>query len=210
MDNKENNIVVLGGTFNPLSKAHGYIIKLAAKIVKANKMILVPTNDKFLYSWKDFDSNNIIPNQVRIKILNEFSKRNMNVEISRLEMDGITYKTFDTLTKIKEENANSNIYFIFGSEKLEELNKWYRYKELLRNFNFIIIQRNEDNIQELLEKNEYLQEFLLNFTFVEDNKEYAFISSTKIRNAIKNKDISTMKNLTYNYCISILKKEGLL
>lgn len=208
MDNKENNIVVLGGTFNPLSKAHGYIIKLASKIVKASKMILVPTSDKFLKSWKEFDSNNIISSEVRIAILNEFNKRNKNVEISHLELDGITYKTFDTLTKIKEENPEANIYFIFGSEKLSELQKWYRYKDLLENFNFIVIQRNKDNINDLLEKNEYLQGFLLNFIFVEDKKDIAFISSTKIREAIKNKDFSTIKDLTYNYCVKILKKEG--
>ena len=202
----KNNIVVFGGTFNPLSKAHGQILKEVGKKVDASKLILVPTDCSFLKSWKNFSSNQILSTSLRLQILDEFKKHNKNVEISKVEIDKISSKTYTTLKYLKQKNPSSNIYFIMGSEKLNELGKWYKIDDLLLEFKIVIVKRNNDDISLLNKDNEYYNKYKDSFIFYNSKDEYQNISSTKIRELINSKDYDNLNKYTYNYIVRILKR----
>lgn len=205
-----NKIVVLGGTFNPLSKAHGELIKYLVDYFDAFKGILLPTNDNFFHSWKHFKDKSILPINLRLKILNEFVKRNQNIEIELLEVEGKSKKTYTSLKFLSEKYPDNEILFAFGSEKVEELSRRYRIEDILNEYKIILIRRNHDNLNYLLENDDFLKKHKSSFIPLNFEDGLQDISSTKIRDALNNKNEEELKKLTYNYVIDILKEEGYL
>lgn len=202
----KNNIVIFGGTFNPLSKAHGDILKLVAKKLNAYKLILLPTDTSFLKEWKNYNSLNILSTSLRLEILNEFKTRNKNVEISTIEIEKLTSKTYLSLKYLQNIYKDSNLYFILGSEKLNELERWYEIDNLLKEFKIVVVKRNNDDIDSLIKDTKLVNKYKDRFIFFDSKKEYQEISSTKIRELINQNKFNDLNQYTYNYVIKILKK----
>lgn len=207
---KNETVVVLGGTFNPFSKAHGYVIKAAGKFLSTKNMILLPTGDNFLVDWKSYDQTDIIPIKTRIKILEEFKKRNKNIEIEYCEVNKATSKTFDSLELIQSKHPNATIYFILGNEKTEDFDRWYKAEEILKNYKILMFSRDFDLDYSNFKESELYKNHLEAFIFKKEHNKFNDISSTKIREAIKNKDKDALKKMTYNYVIKILEEDNLL
>ena len=208
MENKQ--ILIFGGTFNPLSRAHGDLIRYLKRIFKPEKVIILPTGNGFFHSRKHFDENSILPLDLRLKILNEYKKRNKNIEIELIEVEGITSKTYDSLNYLQSKYPDYELLFCFGTEKADELVRWYKIEELLEKYRIVLIRRNFDDFRNLFTGNEFLKKHKEDFILVDSKDDLQDISSTKIREAIKNKDINELKKLTYVYVIDILKSEGCL
>lgn len=208
MENKQ--ILIFGGTFNPLSRAHGDLIRYLKRIFKPEKVIILPTGNGFFHSRKHFDENSILPLDLRLKILNEYKKRNKNIEIELIEVEGITSKTYDSLNYLQSKYPDYELLFCFGTEKADELVRWYKIEELLEKYRIVLIRRNFDDFENLFMGNEFLKKHKEDFILVDSKDDLQDISSTKIREAIKNKDINELKKLTYVYVIDILKSEGCL
>ena len=208
MENKQ--ILIFGGTFNPLSRAHGDLIRYLKRIFKPEKVIILPTGNGFFHSRKHFDENSILPLDLRLKILNEYKKRNKNIEIELIEVEGITSKTYDSLNYLQSKYPDYELLFCFGTEKADELVRWYKIEELLEKYRIVLIRRNFDDFGNLFMGNEFLKKHKEDFILVDSKDDLQDISSTKIREAIKNKDINELKKLTYVYVIDILKSEGCL
>ena len=98
---KKEKIIVFGGSFNPLSKAHGDLIHLLINNYKPDRFILLPSSDEFIKEKKHFQEEDIIPLNKRLKILNEFNKRNRKIEIELIEINNPTFKTYDSLIFLK-------------------------------------------------------------------------------------------------------------
>ena len=208
MENKQ--ILIFGGTFNPLSRAHGDLIRYLKRIFKPEKVIILPTGNGFFHSRKHFDENSILPLDLRLKILNEYKKRNKNIEIELIEVEGITSKTYDSLNYLQSKYPDYELLFCCGTEKADELVRWYKIEELLEKYRIVLIRRNFDDFGNLFTGNEFLKKHKEDFILVDSKDDLQDISSTKIREAIKNKDINELKKLTYVYVIDILKSEGCL
>lgn len=205
---KKEKIIVFGGSFNPLSKAHGDLIHLLINNYKPDRFILLPSSDEFIKEKKHFQKEDIIPLNKRIKILNEFNKRNRKIEIELIEINKPTFKTYDSLMFLKNKYKDSDIYFALGSEKLINLHNRYKINELLKYFKFIVLKRSEVSESE---NNLNREEIVLNnkssFIFFNFNKDLHDISSTKIRELIKNKDYQALNRFTYKYVINELLKD---
>ena len=198
-------IVVLGGTFNPLSKAHISILRQAKKEVKASKMIFLPTGDTFLHDWKKMNDKEILPTSLRLSILEEYCRRNKNTYISRCEIEKITMKTYDSLNYIKSEYKDCEIYFICGSEKITELGRWYKIDDLLKEFHVIIFKRNHDDIKKLSQDFQLYKNYPDSFIFSSSKDDIQNISSTMIRVEL-NKDGKIDERLTYKYIIKLIEE----
>ena len=114
-----DKIVLLGGTFNPLSKAHDRILQASKRLVKANKAILLPTADGFLKTWKGFDANEILPLETRLKILREYCRRHKNTLLETIEVDHKTSFTVDSLDYLKE-NTIPRSFSLFSGQKRQK------------------------------------------------------------------------------------------
>lgn len=207
---KNESVVVLGGTFNPFSKAHGYVIKAAGKFLNTKNMILLPTGDNFLVDWKSYDKKDIVPIKTRIKILEEFKRRNKNIEIEYCEVNKETSKTLDSLELIQNKHPNATIYFILGNEKTEDFERWYKVEEILKKYKILMFSRDFDLDYRVFKGTNLYKNNSEAFIFKKEHNKFNDISSTKIREAINNKDKEALRKMTYNYVIKILAEDNLL
>ena len=205
---KKEKIIVFGGSFNPLSKAHGDLIHLLINNYKPDRFILLPSSDEFIKEKKHFQEEDIIPLNKRLKILKEFNKRNRKIEIELIEINNPTFKTYDSLMFLKNKYKDSDIYFALGSEKLINLHNRYKINELLKSFKFIVLKRSEvSGSVNNLNREEIVLNNKSSFIFFNFKKDLHDISSTKIRELIKNKDYKALNRFTYKYAINELLKD---
>lgn len=143
-------IGIFGGCFNPPHKMHKDI---ALNLIKNNyidKVIYVPTGNKY-------QKNDLIDAKIRYNMIEIMIEGYDNLEISDYEIkNNLTY-TYQTLNYFKNKYKNDEIYFICGTDNLSEITTWKNYEYILSNFKLLVINRNNDlkniNINILNNKN---------------------------------------------------------
>ena len=178
-------IAIYGGSFNPMHIGHEKIVDYVLNNLNMDKIIIIPVG---IPSHRE---NNLEQSDTRLKICKEIFKGNKKIEVSDIEIksEGKSY-TYDTLLKLMDLYGENNEFFeIIGEDSLKSLKTWKNYEELLKICKFIVFRRKDDkNIQ--IDK-----EFLNNKNIIILENEYYDISSTEIRNMIKNnEDISAFVN----------------
>ena len=178
-------IAIYGGSFNPMHIGHKKIVDYVLNNLNMDKIIIIPVG---IPSHRE---NNLEQSDTRLKICKEIFKGNKKIEVSDIEIksEGKSY-TYDTLLKLIDLYGENNEFFeIIGEDSLKSLKTWKNYEELLKICKFIVFRRKDDkNIQ--IDK-----EFLNNKNIIILENEYYDISSTEIRNMIKNnEDISAFVN----------------
>ena len=178
-------IAIYGGSFNPMHIGHEKIVDYVLNNLNMDKIIIIPVG---IPSHRE---NNLEQSDTRLKICKEIFKGNKKIEVSDIEIksEGKSY-TYDTLLKLMDLYGENNEFFeIIGEDSLKSLKTWKNYEELLKICKFIVFRRKDDkNIQ--IDK-----EFLYNKNIIILENEYYDISSTEIRNMVKNnEDISAFVN----------------
>ena len=178
-------IAIYGGSFNPMHIGHEKIVDYVLNNLNMDKIIIIPVG---IPSHRE---NNLEQSDTRLKICKEIFKGNKKIEVSDIEIksEGKSY-TYDTLLKLMDLYGENNEFFeIIGEDSLKSLITWKNYEELLKICKFIVFRRKDDkNIQ-------IDEEFLNNKNIIILENEYYDISSTEIRNMVKNnEDISAFVN----------------
>lgn len=178
-------IAIYGGSFNPMHIGHEKIVDYVLDNLNMDKIIIIPVG---IPSHRE---NNLEQSDTRLKICKEIFKGNKKIEVSDIEIksEGKSY-TYDTLLKLMNLYGENNEFFeIIGEDSLKSLKTWKNYEELLKICKFIVFRRKDDkNIQ-------IDEEFLNNKNIIILENEYYDISSTEIRNMVKNnEDISAFVN----------------
>lgn len=176
---EKNQIVIFGGSFNPPLNSH---FSLAEQIVNeyenVEKVIFVPVNN--LYEKAD-----LLTNEHRYNMLNLVCSKNPFFEVSRVELDSSRpLYTIETLTLLQEEYPDKNIVFTMGSDNLKQLSKWEKAEELVNKFKILVLERDEDNMDEIIKKDKFLTDNINSFIKVKNNVR-SNLSSTFVRKKIR-------------------------
>lgn len=168
-------IGIFGGSFNPPHKIHLKIAKTLLDKGYVEKIIFVPTGNK--YSYK----NNLIDSKYRYEMLKIMTKEVKEMEVSDYELKNYVVYTWDTLEYFRKLYKDAEIYFICGLDNLSYLDEWYRGIDILTNYKIIAFTRNKYSKEEILAK---FIDYQNNITVIEskDNN----YSATKIREYLKN------------------------
>ena len=171
-----------GGAFNPPTKAH---IELAKKVInecKLDKIIFVPVND--LYK-----KEGLIESEHRVNMLKLVCKEDDNLEVSDIELkSNVNYKAIDIFRIIDKEYNKDEKFYIMGTDNLKKICKWKESERLVEDFNYIILNREDDDAKKIIEENKLLEKNKNKFNIIKNNN-FKKCSSTNIRNQIKNKEI---------------------
>ena len=163
-------------SFNPVHKGH---IKIANYLLDnyVDKLIMIATGNY----W---DKMNLIDLKDRINMLKFFETDKLIIDEKRNQ---IKY-SYNILKDIQKEYKTDELYLVLGADNIVNFDKWM-YKEELLNYNLIIINRDEINIKHYLDKLGKKDKYII-------TKELPLldISSTKIRNAIINKEKEMLIN----------------
>ena len=168
-------IGIFGGSFNPPHKMHK---KIALELIKkhyVDKVIFVPTGNKYKYK------NNLLSDNIRLEMLKLMCIDNEKLEVSDYELKEHVVYTYETLDYFKNKYKDDEIYFICGTDNLSYIDKWKKGEYILSNNKILVIKRNTDDINTLLNKYKDYKDNII-VTDIKENE----ISSTKIREMIYN------------------------
>ena len=186
-------IAIYGGSFDPPHKGHKLLAENLASVCGAEKVIIIPT------ALSPFKNSSSATAEDRLNMCKLFFKEDLfqisDVEIKR---GGKSY-TVDTLTQIKEENPEAELFLFMGDDMLLSFDKWYCYQEILRLATIVCACRTE-NLEEL----QNMKSFVKNVLKAEDSviicESVPFeISSTEIRSSLKDGVNKGLSEEIYNY-----------
>ena len=133
------NIALLGGSFNPITKAH---INLAKYVLNStlniNEVWLLPC-------YSSYYNKNLVDSIHRINMCNLATENepNYNIKISDFEIKNkIKGSTADVLKELYK-NYDHNFKFIIGMDNANNIFQWSDYKTTLNLIPFIVVDRIE-------------------------------------------------------------------
>lgn len=165
---------ILGGSFNPPHNGH---LQIALELIKekvVDKVIFIPNVNNPLHK-KNLESIKNRYNMVKLLI-----KGHKNLEISDIEIfSGKQNYSYQTLDNLKTIYPNDDFFLIIGSDNLKELKFWKESKYLISTYKIIVIKRDDDKIENIIQGNQFLKKYKSNIIF--NNMKVKPISSTLIR-----------------------------
>lgn len=166
-------IGIFGGCFNPPHKMHENIANILITMKKIDKVIFVPTGNRY-------NKKGLTDVQNRINMLQLVIGKDNNFEVSSIsKQEKYTY-TYQVLDYYKSKMPESDIYFICGTDNLKEFKTWKQYEYILRNYKLLVITRDKENTDKLLkEYSKYIDRICI------VDMGFNPVSSTQIRNCIK-------------------------
>ena len=181
-DKISRNIVVYSGSFNPLHIGHKAIIQELSRRYDWVYLIVTPKNPLKI----DIDENTV---DDRIDVAHKAMLKNeiFNVTVSDIEKNMLPpYYTIRTLDELQKQNSKNSFSLVIGADNLRQLREWKDYQRILLEYGVIVFPRGKDDV-DVLEN--------LRYEYLKENSGYKIeiintlipnISSTEIRNAIKN------------------------
>lgn len=187
------NLLLFGGTFNPIHNGHLITSRHAFESLKEelnfDKITLVPNGSAP-------HKNNFIPAEHRLEMCKMAVKDNDIFEVCDYETkkDALSY-TIDTIQYFKDKF--DQIYMLIGPDTLKELQTWHRTKELITLCKFVVMY---DDISDLPVYHSVSEHLFVKIPRID-------IRSTLIRERIK-------QNLSISYFVpptieSYIKENGL-
>lgn len=173
---KDMNIGIFGGTFNPPHNAHISIAEQTVRQFKLDKIYFIPA---YIPPHK---SNSLsVSAKHRLKMLKLAIGKDKHFQVSSIELKrrGVSY-TIDTLRYFKRKYPSSKLFLIIGSDNLSIFNKWKSYKSILKMAELLVYRRKGYS--------HVTRSSRINFCLIRGA--IINLSSTKIRNLVKsNKSI---------------------
>ncbi len=181
------NILIFGGTFNPIHNGHVEMALKAADIINASKCIVIPTGVSYLK--KGYQESLIRYEMCRLAFEKYEKFEISDIEITR---SGPSY-TYETLSLLKNQYKTDKLYFLIGEDSLRYIENWKEPELIFKCANIICAGRRKENsfaenikqisndeINDLINKLE--QKFNIDITYFDFNNE---LSSTIIREELK-------------------------
>jgi nicotinate-nucleotide adenylyltransferase len=130
-------VALLGGSFDPPHIAHQMACLVALETVGAEEVWMVPT-------YRHVFGKALAPYEDRIAMCERaaavFGAR---VRVSRVEeeLGGESSRTYDTLVELGRRHPDRRFRLVIGSDILGETDRWYRWDEVERLGDPIVLER---------------------------------------------------------------------
>lgn len=198
---EKKQIVIFGGCFNPPLNSHFLLAEqLVNEYPQIEKVIFVPVNNKY-------QKNDLVQNEHRYNMLKLVCDKNIRFEVSSLEMDSSRpLFTIETLDEFQKMYPDKEITFVMGSDNLKEFSKWDRVQGIIDKYKVYVLERDKDNIDEIIKSDEFLNENKETFIKAKNNITSNF-SSTYVRERLRNN--KSIKYLTPDEVVNYINKNKL-
>lgn len=196
----QKGIAVFGGSFNPPLNSHFLLAEQVLNELEfIEKVIFVPVSTK--YNKKGLETN-----ENRYNMVKSVCDTNKRFEVSDVELkEAVQPFTIETLDYLSNQ-YKKDLYFIIGTDNLKELSTWNNPKELVTKYKFIILERDEDIMEDIIKEDRFLlnnKDAFIKF----ENPIRTNLSSSYVRNQIKQG--KSIKYLTQDTVINYIEERGL-
>ena len=127
----------MGGTFDPIHHGHLVAASEVADRFGLDEVVFVPTGQPWQKAEREVSKA-----EDRYLMTVVATASNPRFSVSRVDIDrgGPTY-TADTLTDLKAEYPDAELFFITGADALAQILSWHRLDELFKLAHFIGVTR---------------------------------------------------------------------
>ena len=192
-------IGIFGGTFDPPHLGHLNIAKEAYEALGLDEVLFMPNGvPAYKLMQHEISGKDIRCNMVSAMIEGLSWCRLSTFEIER---EGNTY-TADTLKLLTDENPDEEYYIIVGSDSFVYMDKWHEPDVVFSLAKVVVYLRKPDTVSKMNSYYDiYKRKFNADVFFLKGD--YFDISSTDIRNMIRNKenDIPLMDERVLHYIV---------
>lgn len=135
--NRPARIAIFGGTFDPIHDAHLAVAREAADTLALDRVLFVPARNP---PHKEGDIHAGFDDRFRMVEL--ACHADARFEASRMEdRPGRSY-SFDTAVLARRQSGDSALlFFLIGADAFAEIRSWYRWQELTKLVEFIVVSR---------------------------------------------------------------------
>lgn len=181
-----------GGSFNPPTKAHIELVIQALIKFKLDKVFFVPVGNSY-------NKQELIDEMHRFNMLKLAISDNKALDVLDIELNtNLEFKAIDVFNIIQGHYRKSKNFFIMGADNFRNINLWMDYDNLINNFNYIILPRDNIEIQTYDRPN-------INILRNVDMP----CSSTKVRELIKNDKREELLNYVPEKVVDYINKNKL-
>lgn len=176
-----STIAVFGGSFDPLTLAHEAIIRHALDDLNADKGILIPCSDEYIFAKKG--AHPMFPADVRTRMLLAAFRDDARLTVDTCEVDAASPdgRSLLTMRELQKKHPFCRLIFVTGADKLATLPKWGG-GAFLKEFDAAVYPREG-----------VIPAIVPDVTLLPEIRETAGISSGKVKTALMNGcDISAM------------------
>lgn len=177
------NILLFGGTFDPVHYGHISLLQSAIDAVNPDKALIIPA------ALPPHKAAASAKKELRLEmckaILPYIHGTAPEIEQCELMRQGSSF-TIDTINELESKYPNSRFYFCLGSDMLLYFKKWRRYKELLQKLVLVVQMRTGADIAKAIDMSQSLVREGGNIIFT--HTQPIVVSSTFVRESIANGD----------------------
>jgi nicotinate-nucleotide adenylyltransferase len=128
---------LLGGSFNPVHNAHLRIAGEARDACRLDRVIFIPAADP---PHKPLAGNVSFEHRAAMVALAIADQPAFELSAIEAERSGKSY-SIDTIRAFRERNPDDELFFIIGGDSFLDIGTWYRYDEIFRSCNLIVVER---------------------------------------------------------------------
>lgn len=193
--------VLIGGTFNPFTNAHKEMAAVVRDLFPAADIIYVPSNMDYIAKWKNLPGGEVFSGKNRVELMTEAVKDIPNCFVSDIESSGkANGRTYITVQHYKQ--SYDKVYICIGSDKLYEIEKWYKAEKLMEEVKVLLFTRGE-SIKDC--DSEFVKKYRDRFLEIEFN--YSGVSSSLIRELYEKGELEEIKKYVPEPVYEYLRKE---
>lgn len=158
-------IVVLGGSFNPPTKAHQILMETAMDYLHAEQGIYVPSSDFYVKRKVDRNPDAHLFNEwsrlcMLMEMTGAMSKPGRTITVGDYEYgDKSKGRTLQTLCDIQAAFDKYDVWFIMGCDKIDVFHKWPTNRKILSKFYILWVGRDSVNGKETINNSPLLSQF---------------------------------------------------
>lgn len=205
---RKNQVAILGGAFNPVTKSHLELANFVLNTSKwADEVWLMP-------AYKHLDGKQMLSPEHRLKMLELATQNDGRIKVSDYEIKHkLGGETYFMLSKLLNdpEYENCRFAFIIGIDRANSIHNWYNSDELLKlDVPFLVCPRKGFKRDEKV--NWYLNNH--HMYLEEDDSPVSGFSSTMVRNILSKKyppqcDFEEVEKMLDANVLQYITKHGL-
>lgn len=202
-------IVVLGGSFNPPTRAHEHILSDGIRQTGARLGIFVPSSEAYVSRkmGKKQEAPLIYTEEQRRQMLELMCRGKDYLTVNTCEYgdDGRGH-TLETLQCIQEQYPEDQILFLMGSDKLKILPRWKSLDLFFPAFQIGVCceHSKEDQVRQFVQADPVLSKYQDFFQWISIISEE--IRSTNVRKAVLEQDDTALYSLCNAAVVQYLKQ----
>ena len=204
-------IVVMGGSFNPPTIAHLKMMRSALDQLGAEKGFFVPTADKSLRRKMRRAGflEEVLPEATRLEMLSAMAKEDPRLEVSDVEFQHPKHwYAQETMGYIQEQYPEAELFFLIGSDNLENYARAFRLVEFLEKYRYAVVDRGDGDLDAILQEIPVAWERRDRFCYVTPPEGIENISSTLIREKVRNNEPG-LEEFLHPRVMEMLRMDGM-